>query len=277
MKQKCIVMFSGGLDSRLVVKIMQDRGYDVIALYVKLPFSKDLEKEIKEFCKKHKVKIKVVDYTKGKLLQEYLKIIKKPKYGKGTGINPCVDCRLFMLKKAREYANKNKINLIASGEVLGQRPMSQHKKALEITKEESKLKDKLIRPLIEKGFQGRSRKKQIALAKKFKIKIPSVGGGCLLCERALTNRFKMLIKNNLIKGGNVCLLRIGRHFINNKKWIVLGRDVNENKIIEKTKGIKIIPKQPGPTAWINQKQLIDKAQKLIKKHSKHNIKEFEVK
>ena len=70
---KCIVMFSGGLDSRLVVKLMQKRGYDVTVLYVKLPFSKNLEKENKDFCKKHKVKLKVMDYTKGKLLQEYLK------------------------------------------------------------------------------------------------------------------------------------------------------------------------------------------------------------
>ena len=270
-------MFSGGLDSRLVVKIMQKRDYEIVVLHIKLPFCKDVEKEVKAFCKKQKVKLNIFDYTKGKLLQEYLKLIKKPKFGRGAGINPCIDCRLFMLKKAGEYAKEKNISFIASGEVLGQRPMSQHKKALEVTHEESKLGDKLIRPLIEEGFQGRSRKKQIALAKKFNIEIPGVGGGCLLCEKELAKRFTLLLKSNLIDENTLSLINLGRHFIKSKDWIVLGRNVKENTVIEGIKGTKVFPKQPGPSAWINKKKLIKEAKELIKRYSKHDIKEFEIK
>ncbi len=273
LREKCVVMFSGGLDSRLVLKIMQERGYDIVALYFKLPFNKNTENEVKKFCKKQKIKIKIIDCTKGRLLKEYLKIIKKPKYGRGAGFNPCIDCRLFMSSKAREYANKNKISLVASGEVLGQRPMSQTKKAMEII---NKKGFELTRPLIELGISGRSRRKQIALARKYKIKYPNPAGGCLLCEKNLKNRFRLLLKYNLINEKTLPLMSIGRHFINSNRWIVLGRNEKENKIISETKGIKVIPKQPGPSAWINNKKLVDKARKLIKKYSKHKIKEFGV-
>jgi len=271
-KQKCIVMFSGGLDSRLVLKIMQEKDYNVTALYFKLPFSKDIEQEIREFCKKQKAKLKIIDYTKGKLLKNYLKMIKEPEYGRGAGFNPCIDCRLFMSQKARQYANKNNIDIIASGEVLGQRPMSQTKKAIEIIDK----KVELVRPLTELGISGRSRKKQMQMAKKFKISYPNPAGGCLLCEKGLKTRFKFLIKDNMINEKNLPLVNIGRHFINSKRWIVLGRNAKENEIIHETKGIKIIPKQTGPSAWVSDKKLILKAKKLIKKYSKHNIKDFEI-
>jgi len=277
LKEKCIVMFSGGLDSRLVLKIMQKKAYDVTALYFKLPFSKNVEKEVKKFCKKQKAKLKVLDYTKGKLLKNYLKMLKKPKYGRGSGFNPCIDCRLFMFQMAKKYANKNKIKIIASGEVLGQRPMSQHKKALEITTKESRLGERLIRPLSKERITGRSRKKQIQMAKKFKISYPGPAGGCLLCEKGLKTRFKFLIRDNMINEKNLPLVSIGRHFINSKRWVVLGRNKKENEIIEKQKGIKVIPMQPGPSAWISNKKLMPKAKKLIKKYSKHNIKDFETK
>ena len=276
-KEKCIVMFSGGLDSRLILKIMQKKRYDVTALYFKLPFSKDIEKEVKEFCKKQKIRLKILDYTKGKLLKDYLRMIKEPKYGRGTGFNPCIDCRLFMFQKAKKYADKNKIDIIASGEVLGQRPMSQHKKALEITAKKSRLGERLIRPLNEEGITGRSRKKQIAMAKEFRISYPGPAGGCLLCEKGLKTRFKFLIRDSMINEKNLPLVSLGRHFINSKRWIVLGRNSIENEIIEKQKGIKIIPKQPGPSAWVSNKKLVSKAKKLIKKYSKHDIKEFEIK
>ncbi len=269
--KKAIVMLSGGLDSRLIVKIMQEQGYDVFALYFKLPFSKDVEKEIKEYCKKHNVKLKVFDYCKGKLLDEYVEMIKKPKYGRGTGINPCIDCRAFMLGKAREYADKKKVEIIATGEVLGQRPMSQHQKGLDIVKKESKLEGRLIRPLIEKGIKGRRREEQIKMAEKFKISYPNPGGGCLLCEKEFKKRFMFLINRGL-NSEEVKLSNVGRHFILNKCWIVIGRDEKENKIIEKLKtGEKIIPEIPGPSAIILDKcdeKVKAKVIKLIQAYSK---------
>ena len=270
-RQKILVMLSGGLDSRLVVKIMQEQGYDVTALYFKLPFSKDVTSEIKKFCKKQKVKLKIFDYTKEKLLKKYLKIIEAPKYGRGAGVNPCIDCRIFILNKAREYANKNKFDVIATGEVLGQRPMSQNKKAMEIVEEESKLKGRLLRSLIDLGFSGRRREKQIKLANKFKIFYPNPAGGCLLCEKALKKRFEFLLKREMNEK-EVKLVGIGRHFLIDKCWIVLGRNEKENKIIEKLKiGKIIIPEKIGPSAIILDKctkKTKDKVKKLINAYSK---------
>lgn len=278
-RKKVLVLLSGGLDSRLVVKIMQKQGYNVIALYFKLPFSKDVGSEIKKFCKKHRVKLKIFDYTKGKLLKEYLKIIKTPKYARGVGINPCIDCRSFMLNKSREYANKYKVDVIATGEVIGQRPMSQHKKALEIAEKESKLKGKLIRPLIEKGIIGRKREKQIKMAKRFKISYPNPAGGCLLCEKQLKPRFQFLINRGLNEK-ELKLIGIGRHFLIDKSWIVLGRNEKENNIIEKLKiGEIILPEKIGPSAVILdkcKKTTKEKVKKLIKAYSKRgNRKKFQ--
>src|SRR6056297_748070 len=150
LNKKCIVMFSGGLDSRLVIKIMQEQGFNVLALHFKLPFGGGcgcLEKEIKEFTKTHETKLKTIDCTKGKYLKEYLEILKHPKYGRGKGVNPCIDCRAFMLKKAKKIADKKNIKLIVTGEVLGERPMSQMKKSMEIVETESNLNGRILRPL----------------------------------------------------------------------------------------------------------------------------------
>lgn len=280
MKKKCIVMLSGGLDSRLALKIMQEKGFDVVALHFKLPFSKDVEKEINKFAREQKVKLEIFDYTKGKLLKEYLELIKKPCFGTGSGINPCIDCRLFILKKAKQYADKHKIKLIASGEVLGQRPMSQHKKGLDIVEKKSGLNKRLIRPLIEKGISGRKREKQIELAGKFRINYPNPAGGCLLCEKNLMSRFKFLLKRG-IKDQELILLNTGRHFVIENSWIVLGRNEKENKIIEKigNKNNLILPKEIGPSAIIlgkPTKKLKDKVKKLIEAYSKgHDPKERE--
>ncbi len=253
MKEKCIVMFSGGLDSRLAVKIMQKKKFEVIAVFFKLPFNCSCEKEVKIFLKKEKVKLKIFDCTKGKLLQEYLEVIKKAKHGTGTGVNPCIDCRIFMFKKAKEFADKNKIDLIVSGEVTGQRPMSQQKNQIKLIEEESRLKERIYRPLIEIGISGRQRKKQIALAKKFKIKYPSPAGGCLLCEKALKKRLGFLLKRGLNEK-EIKLVGLGRHFMFGKNWVIIGRNEQENKIIEKSKAGKIIePDYPAPSAVVISK------------------------
>ncbi len=267
-------MLSNGLDSRLVVKIMQEKGFEIIALHNKFPFSKDVEKEVKEFCKEQKVKLEIFDFTKGKLLQDYLKMIRKPIYGRGTALNPCIDCRILGLKIAKKFADSKKIKLIATGEVQGQRPMSQHKKAMQTVEEKSKLKDRLIRPLAEYNIHGRRRIEQMKLAKKFKIDYPSPGGGCLLCEKEYCQKLKKVIDKKLNED-DVKLLSIGRHFENSE--IILGKDKKENEILEKQKGIKIIPKQPGATALIKDKKHMEKAKELIKKYSKHKVEDFGIK
>lgn len=276
-KEKVIVMLSGGLDSRLVVKLLQEQGKEILALHFKLPFGTGCcdENCSFNFAQMSGVKLKIFDCTKGKLLQGYLDVIKKAKHGRGAGVNPCVDCRIFMLKKAKEFADKKGIKLIATGEVLGERPMSQNKKAMETIEKESGLKGRLIRPLCDLGIKGRKRDKQITLAKKFKIDYPHPAGGCALCEKELKKRFMLLLERGLDEN-TIGLATIGRHFIEKDSWIVLGRNKKENDFIGKQKGIKIIPKQPGASAWVDKKKYIEKAKELIQKYSKHKIKEFDV-
>ena len=207
MVKKCIVMFSGGLDSRLCVKIMQEQGFEVLPVFFRLPFGCGCCNEMGcsfNFSQVQGIELKIFDCTKGKLFQEYMEVLKNPKFGRGTGVNPCRDCKIFMFKKAKEFADENEVDLIVTGEVLNERPMSQTKKALEIIEEESELKGRLLKPLSAKLFdetnaekkglvdrsklydiQGRQRNRQMELAKKFKIKYPSPAGGCLLCEKFL--------------------------------------------------------------------------------------------
>ena len=267
-KKKCIVLFSGGLDSRLAIKIMQEKGFDVLAVFFKLPFGCSCFSDVEKFLKQNKVKLKLFDCTKGKLLQEYLQVVKKAKHGTGAGVNPCIDCKIFMLKKSKEFADKEKISFIVTGEVVGQRPMSQQKRQMQVIEKEAGLKGRIIRPLIDfYNFQGRSRKPQMALAKEFKIKYPNPAGGCLLCEKALKNRLETLLNSGLNEK-EIQLVGIGRHFIINGSWIIIGRNEEENKILESSKvGTMIAPNYPAPSAVIAgiKKYTPEKHMKIIKK------------
>jgi tRNA(Ile)-lysidine synthase TilS/MesJ len=297
---KVLVLFSGGLDSRLAVKILEEQA-GVKCIYFSLPFGSGCCNTncALKFSLKEKTKLKIIDVTKGKLLQEYLAILKKPKYGYGTGCNPCIDCHIWMLKKAKEYAEKQKpkIQIIATGEVLGERPMSQHRKALDIIEQESGLSGRLLRPLSAKllpetlaekkglidrskllNIQGRGRKTQIELAKKYKIDFPSPGGGCLLCEPEFCQKLKPLLESK-IEEIDIQLLKVGRHFENSQ--IVLGKNHQENFELERIhkkykQGILLVPEQPGPTAFVKtkDKKLIEQAKELMQKYSKHKIEEI---
>jgi tRNA-uridine 2-sulfurtransferase len=286
-KKKCMVMFSGGLDSRLAIKIMQEQGFEVLALFFKLPFGTGCCSEgcSFNFSQLQGIKLEIFDCTKGKLLKEYLDIIKKAKYGTGAGVNPCIDCRIFMLKKAKEFADKKNIDLIVTGEVLGERPMSQMKASMKIIDEVTKLKGRLLRPLSAKlleetnaekkglvnreklhGIQGRRRLEQMKLAKKFKIKYPEPAGGCLLCEKNLINRLKFLLNRGLNEK-EINLVGVGRHFNFNGVWVILGRDERESKILEvvgKSIGELIVPDFPAPSVLIMDKCKKDLKEKILK-------------
>jgi hypothetical protein len=299
-KTKALVLFSGGLDSRLTIKLLQEQNLDVEAVYMKLPFGKGCCTSfgcVLNFTQIQGVKLYQIDASKGKLFKEYLKIIKNPKFKRGSAYNPCQDCKIFLFKQAKKLAKKINAQIIATGEVLGQRPMSQMKKYLLLDEKEAKLENKILRPLSAKllpetiyekkglvnrnkflDIQGRQRKQQIELAKKYKIKFPEPAGGCILCEKLLTNRFKTLIEKGITeKQAN--LIPIGRHFLINQNWIILGRNHKENLILQSIKtGKTIIPKTPGPTIKIfgkANKQTLDKLKKAYTKGTEIQRKEFE--
>ncbi|MFH1823332.1 MAG: hypothetical protein ABH817_01280 [archaeon] len=279
---KAIVLFSGGLDSRLALKIMQEQKIPVLAVNYNFPFGSGCCNTdcSFNFTQKQGLKLKVFDCTKGKLFQEYLKVIRNPKFGRGTSMNPCIDCRMFILNHAKKLLKKD--DFIVTGEVLNERPMSQHRKALDIV--ESTLKGRILRPLSAKllpetipekkgivdrkklySINGRSRKIQIELAKKFKIDYPTPAGGCLLCEEVFGSRLKQLFKKKKITPEDIDLLKIGRHFGD----IVVGRNHGENLLLRKHKGRKFeLKKEPGPTVLL-QGTDVKKAKQLLLKYSKH--------
>ena len=277
--KKALVLYSGGLDSRLAVRMLQDQNFKVTALCFTLPFGH----ECSDLNSKKGVKIITIDVRKEPLLSEYLKILKNPKFGTGSGINPCKDCKIFMFKKAKEYADKHGIEIIATGEVLGQRPMSQTHSAMLTIDEE--INFEILRPLCAKRLRetsfekkglvnrdklldisGRGRKIQMALAKKYNIKYPTPGGGCLLCEKESAFRLKHLLKNNLITEKTLPLTKIGRHFSINNTWFVVARDAKESKIISKFSN-HIKDDIGKPSVYFNKKTGHQKALELQNAYS----------
>jgi tRNA U34 2-thiouridine synthase MnmA/TrmU len=183
-------------------------------------------------------------------------MLRNPKHGYGKNLNPCVDCKIFILKKAKKYAKEIGADFIFTGEVLGERPMSQHGPALKVIAEESGLKGKLLRPLSAKllaetaaekkglvdrtkllSIQGRSRKPQFALAQEYGITVyPSPAGGCLLTCEEYSKKLRDLFENKKhISMADVALLRVGRHFRFGKNKIIVGRNEAENKFLTANK------------------------------------------
>ena len=247
---KAISLLSGGLDSILATELIRRQGIEVITFNIKTPFGipkKDGSSEAAQAADQLKVPLKVVSVE-----QDYLRMLRNPKHGYGKNLNPCVDCKIFILKKAKKYAKEIGADFIFTGEVLGERPMSQHGPALKVIAEESGLKGKLLRPLSAKllaetaaekkglvdrnkllSIQGRSRKPQFALAKEYGITVyPSPAGGCLLTCEEYSKKLRDLFENKKrLSMADVTLLRVGRHFRLGKNKIIVGRNETENKFL----------------------------------------------
>lgn len=245
---KILVLFSGGLDSLLVLKFLKDLKFQVEAIHFINPFCKTDIKYIKRSCNQFNIKLNLV-----KLDKNYVDLIRNPKHGYGKNLNPCIDCRIHELKLAKAFIEKNKFDYIATGEVLNERPMSQNKKSLELIDEESGLKRKILRPLSGKlldshfkdlflDIQGRQRKKQLAMAKEYKIKeFLTPSGGCLLTDPSFVNKVKDLLKEKDASLKDIELLKYGRYFKKDNCKIIVGRNKEENKkLLGLSKGYKVL-------------------------------------
>ena len=248
---KALALLSGGLDSTLAIKVILEQGIEVEAVNFSSPFCQCNRKsscsgyEAKKAADRFGVKLKIFN-----LGAEYLEIIKNPKYGYGKNLNPCIDCRILMLKRAKKYMQESGASFIVTGEVLGQRPMSQHRAALKIVERESGLEGLVLRPLSAKllpltipekeewvkrerllGISGRSRKPQMALAKDYEIvDYPCAAGGCLLTDSGFTRRMKDLMNYSEVTLNNIELLKVGRHFrLSEQAKVIVGRNEQENK------------------------------------------------
>lgn len=245
---KALVLFSGGLDSLLALRIIKDAGIELLALNFVSPFCRcnraDGCSAVGQL-KKIGVNFKLV-YLK----EEYIEMVKAPKFGYGSNVNPCLDCRIMMFKKAKEIMREEEAKFIITGEVLGQRPMSQQMRQLELIEKETGLAGLILRPLSAKllpqtlpekegwikrevllGFSGRARSPQIELAENLGVNdYPCPSGGCLLTDPNFSRRIKDLMKYSQFNLENIELLKLGRYFrIDEKCQLIVGRNEQENQ------------------------------------------------
>jgi len=288
---KALVLFSGGLDSMLAAKYLTRQGFDVTCLVFKSVFFND--ENAQKSALRIGAKLLVADFS-----CEHLAIVKKPQYGYGSSVNPCIDCHLLMIKKAKEILEKEGFDFVATGEVLGQRPMSQNKQSLELIRIKSGLGDKLFRPLSGKlldktivqkngwlkdgellDVSGRSRQKQLALAKEWGIKeYPTPSGGCILTEKEFGQRLKALtIAKADYSENDAALMRFGLHHWIGGNLIIITRDKLDEAGLLKfiAKGDICIKMEniPGPLALIRKfniesnENLVDSAKEFILRRS----------
>lgn len=253
-KHKAIGLFSGGLDSILAIKLIQNLGIDVTAVHFVTPFfsKKEGKEHIKKVALDLGIKLQIVP-----LGEDYIAMVEQPKFGYGQNINPCIDCKIFMFKKSKELMTKIGADFVFTGEVLGERPMSQNIRSLQLIEKESGLKGRLLRPLSARNLEttlpekekivnrnqlldikGRSRRPQMALAEKLEItNYPNPAGGCLLTDDHYTERLKDAFALGEDSANEIELLKHGRHFrLPSGAKVIVGRNEEENKILQKLIG-----------------------------------------
>lgn len=295
MNRKALALLSGGLDSILATKLILEQGIEVEAINFLTTFCTCTRKGCQhagtQAAQTLKIPIKVLNIT-----EEYLKIVENPKHGYGSHMNPCLDCRIFTFRKAKSYMDEIGASFVVTGEVLGERPMSQRKDAILLIEKEAGLRGLIVRPLSAKFFQatipeiegivdrrklldisGRSRKPQIALAKQFGINdYPCAAGGCLLTDPCFAKRIKDLIEHDALIMDEVKLLRIGRHFrLSKDAKLIVGRDENENAVLESNANTEDVcfklKDHEGPFSILRgktDKNLISLAASIVSHHTK---------
>jgi hypothetical protein len=253
--RKAAALVSGGLDSILAAKLMLAQGIEVVGLHFIHPLCSippkpgRKEHDISSFC--HGVGFEILPVDMG---VEFQDVVRKPRFGRGTGMNPCIDCHAFMLKKAALMLDELGASFLVTGEVLGQRPMSQHRQALDLIERDTGLKGRLLRPLsallmeptepetagmVDRlkllDISGRGRDRQIALAASFGITgYPAPAGGCLLTDRNFADRLKDAYARvpGALEAREIELLKLGRHYrLPSGAKAVIGRDAFENERI----------------------------------------------
>jgi len=253
LKRKAVSLLSGGLDSILAARLIIDQGIEVVALHFTSPFCNCTHGAnkgcgVQALRSAEELGVTVTVRTKG---IEYLRMVREPPHGYGKNINPCIDCRIFMLKETVEFMKEVDASFVITGEVIGQRPMSQRRDALNLIERESGLAGLILRPLSAHHFPptipekegivdrerlldlaGRSRKGQYRLADEYDLKEFSCpGGGCLLTDSIFAARLRDLFRYNPdCTMHDAAMLKIGRHFrVSDKTKVIVGRNEQENE------------------------------------------------
>ena len=261
-----LALMSGGLDSQLAVRVLQGAGAEVEAVTFETPFFSS-ERGVAA-AKALGVRHHVVDF-----LADEISLLENPPHGFGGAMNPCIDCHTLMIRRAGELMARLGFNFVATGEVRGQRPMSQNAQALLTVEKASGLKGRLVRPLSAKlleptipelegkldrerllDLSGRARDRQIALAAEFGIvDYPSPAGGCKLTEAAFGRKLRDLMAHEGLGDRRLVeLLSVGRRFrLPDGSSVILGRDAGENARLAAERGTLVAHDDvPGPTALV---------------------------
>ncbi|MEA2110742.1 MAG: argininosuccinate synthase [Campylobacterota bacterium] len=271
---KAISLFSGGLDSALAIKLVVNQGIDVIACNINTGFgaTKDRGEHMRNMCKQVGAEFMVID-----IQSEYLQeVLFDPKYGYGKHFNPCIDCHAKMFEVAKRIMDDVGASFLISGEVLGQRPMSQNADALAKVLDLSSCDGLLIRPLSAKllaptiaeeqgwvdrekleGISGRSRDRQMELVKEYELKdYESPGGGCLLTDENFTKKMHDFVAYEPLEVRDIPVLKFGRHLrLDDGAKLVVGRNKDENAFIQDIDNSKFLHVKtvgiPGPHALLS--------------------------
>jgi len=286
---RALALFSGGLDSILACRVIMAQGIEVRALKFVTPFFdhhllERREQYRQEMLEQYQIDVELVDLSRG-----YIDLLKRPAHGFGRHFNPCIDCKILMLTRARERMARQDASFLVTGEVLGQRPMSQRRDTMRVIERDSGCEGILLRPLCARrmnptlpeeqglvdrdrlyGFTGRGRKPQLELARELGISdFPNPAGGCLLTDPNLAGRIEQfynglfLIDQEQFRVEDFRLLLVGRQFrLPGGHWFVLGRNQGENRRLRALAGqgdyLLSMPDRPGPTGLLRNDAGIDR-------------------
>lgn len=272
---KAIALFSGGLDSTLAIKLMIDQGIEVLAVNINTGFgsTKDRLEHMQSMCEQVGAELKIID-----IQSEYLQdVLFDPKHGYGKNFNPCIDCHAKMFAVAKRIMEAEGASFLISGEVMGQRPMSQNKDALQTVLNESNCDGLLLRPMSAKmlaptiaeingwvdrerleGITGRSRDRQLSLAKEIGLEdFESPGGGCLLTDENFSKKMVDFIKHDKFEVKDIPVMKFGRHLrLSDGSKLVVGRKKEENEHLQNIQNDKYYHIKtvglPGPHALLSK-------------------------
>ncbi len=298
-----ILLYSGGLDSLLAGRLLMDQGIHLTGIHFLLPFTQPHidhgELDAIKYAKQINLNVEV-----RRLGMEYLRMVENPPHGYGKEMNPCIDCKIFFFHNAAEFMRETGADFLVTGEVVGQRPMSQMKHTLNHIIREAGLEGRLLRPLSARllkptipetrgmvdremllDINGRGRKRQFELARRYGImEYSSPAGGCLFTDPNISVRIRdLFLYHPGYNEEDIYLLTIGRHFrISERCKLIIGRHEEENHILRLYRhraSLLLEPEFPGPTGFVQGEADTNDTDTMISilaRYAKKGTEEFQV-